>query len=259
MPSRRSGHVWAAVLVTTLSLVGAREARAQAQPQGQPPANGSRWFVDVGFGPAASINGNVNSGAIGTLQGQTVAILPQSYRNVYGTGIDFRFGGGYMLNPSTELRGTFIWQTADADLVRLGDFGPSSLYGQYSDYKSLALDFGYRHYVSLANPNVRVFVEGTIGVGFIDSINVQLAAPQSNAIFNNTDFYDSTAAFTIGVNAGVAFKVSDRAELTAQIGLRHVSGLAEVDQLVGTGLATINNDSARLTVPVIVGVRFRVR
>jgi hypothetical protein len=38
--------------------------------------------------------------------------------------------------------------------------------------------------------------------------------------------YDSTAALTHGVNAGVAFKVSDRAELTAQVGLRHVSGLA---------------------------------
>jgi hypothetical protein len=53
--------------------------------------------------------------------------------------------------------------------------------------------------------------------------------------------------------------MSDRAELTAQIGLRHVSGLAQVDQLVGTGLATINDNSARLTVPVIAGGRFRVR
>jgi hypothetical protein len=32
-----------------------------------------------------------------------------------------------------------------------------------------------------------------------------------------------------------------------------------VDQLVGTGLEDINNDTARLTFPVVVGVRFRFK
>ena len=41
-------------------------------------------------GIAPSINGNINSGALGTLQGQAVAVLPQSYGEVYGTGIDLR-------------------------------------------------------------------------------------------------------------------------------------------------------------------------
>ena len=260
MSFHRSGRLWAFVIVVTLSLGSAREAQAQAQPAAsQTQSAGSRWVVDLAFGVAPSINGNVNSGAIGTLQGQTTAILPQPYGTVYGTGIDFRFGAGYRLNASSELRGMFVWQTADADLVRLGDLGPSSLYGQYSDYKSLGLDFGYRRYVSLNNPNIRVFGEATIGVGFIDAIDVQLAAPQSNIIFSNTDFYDSTAAFTLGLNVGVLFKVADRTDLTAQIGLRHVSGLAQVDQLVGTGLADINNDSGRLTFPVVVGVRIHFR
>jgi hypothetical protein len=263
MSLHRSGRVWAVVIVTAVSLASARGARAQTPSGSQTPRSGSqaepagsRWVVDLAFGVASSINGNVNSGAIGTLQGQTVAILPQSYGSVYGTGIDFRFGAGYRLNAMSELRGMFVWQTADADLVRLGDLGPSSLYGQYSDYKSLSLDFGYRRYVSLDNPHVRMFGEATIGVGFIDAIDVQLAAPQSNIIFSNTDFYDSTAALTFGVNVGVLFKVADRTDLTAQIGLRHVSGLTQVDQLVGTGLANLNDDSSRLTVPIVVGVRF---
>jgi hypothetical protein len=53
------------------------------------------------------------------------------------------------------------------------------------------------------------------------------------------------------------FPVGDRTDLTAQLGLRHTSGLADVDQLVGTGLVEINNDSGRLTFPIVVGVRFR--
>jgi hypothetical protein len=219
----------------------------------------SKWVVDLGIGIQPSINGNVNSGAIGTLEGQTAAILPNSFADVYGTGIDFRFGGGYRLNDMSELRGMFIFQSADADLVRLGDLGPSSLYGQYSDYKSFALDVGYRRYVPIAVQDLRVYGEGTIGLGFIDSINVLLAAPQSNIVFNNTDFYDRTAAFTFGVNVGVLFRVAERVDLNAQIGLRHMSGLAEVDQLVGTGLADINNDSGRLTVPVVVGIRLHFK
>jgi hypothetical protein len=234
---------------------GAWDARAQGQ-QNQ-TITGSRWVLDLGVGIDSSINGNVNSGAIGTLQGQSAAILPQSYGDVYGTGIQLRFGGGYLLDERAELRGVFIYQSADADLVRLGDIGPSSLYGQYSDYKTLALDFGYRRYVPMSDQNMRFFGEATVGVGFIDRINNLLAAPQANLVFNNTDFYDSTAAFTWSISGGLLFPVAERTDITAQLGLRHTSGLSDVDQLVGTGLDEINNDSGRLTFPIVVGVRFR--
>ena len=100
---------------------------------------------------------------------------------------------------------------------------------------------------------------GTLGIGFIDSINVLLAAPQANLLFDNTDFYDQTAAFTWGINAGVLFRINERLDLNAQFGLRHVSGLSDVDSLEGTDLEDINNDSGRLTVPVVIGLRFRFR
>jgi hypothetical protein len=35
--------------------------------------------------------------------------------------------------------------------------------------------------------------------------------------------------------------------------------MADVDQLVGTSLESINDDSSRLTVPVVVGLRFRFK
>jgi hypothetical protein len=202
------------VFLIAISVASAAEVRAQSTE--------SRWSFDAGVGINPSINGNVNSGAIGTLQGQVAAILPNSYGDVYGTGIELRVGGGWMLNSTSELRGTFVFQSADADLVRMGDIGPSSLYGQYSDYQSLSLDFGFRRYVPLQTAGIRLYGEGAIGIGFIDAIDVQLAAPQSNVVFNNTDFYDQTAALTLGLNVGV-----------------------------------LNNDSARVTFPIVVGVRFR--
>jgi hypothetical protein len=153
----------------------------------------------------------------------------------------------------------FIYQSADADLVRLGDVGPSSLYGQYSDYKALALDLGFRRYMPLTVSHLRLYGEATLGIAAIDRINVQLAAPQSNILVNNTDFYDGTVAFTWSLAAGVLFPIASHVDLNAQAGLRHVGGLGEVDQFAGTTLASINDDSARLTFPVVVGVRFRFK
>lgn len=237
------------LVLTAILLSCAANAGAQASE--------SPWVVDLAVGIDLNIAGNVNSGAIGRIQGLAAAILPNPYGEVYGAGSHFKFGGGYALDELAELRGVFTYQSADADLVRMGDLGPSSLYGQYSDYKTLGLDFGYRRYVPLRDTRMRVYGEGTLGVAFIEEINVLLSAPQANLVIDETDFYDQSAAFTWGINVGVLFPVAEKVDFNAQMGIRHVGGLSEVDQLIGTGLDEINNDSARLTFPVVVGVRFR--
>jgi hypothetical protein len=42
-----------------------------------------------------------------------------------------------------------------------------------------------------------------------------------------------------------------------QLGLRYVTGMSDADALEGTGLESINDSSARWTVPFLVGVRAR--
>jgi len=234
--------------IAAVLLVGTSSVQAQTAERGP-------WFADVAIGFAPSVNGNVNSGAIGSLEGQTAAILPQSYGEVYGTGPDFRFGGGYSMNELVELRGMFVYQTADADLVRLGDFGESSLYAQYSDYQSLGLDLGIRGYFPLEETSIRPYGEVTIGAAFIDAIDVVFAAPQSNVILDETNFYDQAGAFTFGVNFGILMPLNDRLDFNAQFGVRHVSGLPEVAQFTGSGLESINSDSSRLTMPIVLGLR----
>jgi hypothetical protein len=247
----RSGRRLLILVVSSWMLFGVGSASAQSA------SDASHWFIDVGFGLNPSINGNVNSGAIGVYQGQTTAMLPNSYGDVYGTGIELRFGGGYALNSMSEIRGTFFWQSADADLVRLGDFGPSALYAQYSDYKTFGFEFGYRRYMPIASSGFRAYAEAGIGIADVNRINVQFAAPQSQLIANNNDFYDGTAAFAWSIGAGVLLPVAKQVDFNVQLGLRHVGGLAQVDQFVGTGLDNINDNSARLTFPIVVGVRFR--
>ena len=121
--------------------------RTQAQPA---PASDYRWSVEFGLGFDNSISGNINSGAVGTINNQAVVITKNRYEDVYGTGLHLRFGGGYMLDESTEVRATFTLQSVDADLTRMGDIGASSLYGQYDDYQSFGLDVGLRRYADVA-------------------------------------------------------------------------------------------------------------
>jgi hypothetical protein len=236
-------------LIGAMLLGGSSSAQAQAAPQ-------SRFIAEFGIGWDNSISGNINSSAVGRLDNTAVVIVRNKYDDVYNQRLDIRFGGGYMLRDDLEARATFTFQSADADLVRIGDYGASSLYGQYSDYQTFGVDFGLRKYHTVS-PSLRAYGEGTIGIGFIDKTDVTLVAPAANLFRNANDFYDQTAAAAFAANAGLLFRTGVRTGIFAQVGLRWVSGMSEVDDLQITGLETVNDDSARWTLPFLIGVRVR--
>jgi len=220
-------------------------------------ATGSPWSVDFGIGWDNDIAGNINSSAIGTLNNQSVVILKNTYEEVYGTGLHVRAGVGYRLPDSTtELRVALTFQSLDADYVTpLGDIGVSNLYAQYSDYQAFLVDFGARQNHNF-NDRFTGYGEGFIGIGFVDKIDATLVAPGANFIRQANDLYDQSVAFSLGANGGVIFKQNDHLGLFLQLGRRWVSGLAEVDDLVGTGLDTMNDKSSRWTVPFVAGVKY---
>ena len=91
-------------------------------------------------------------------------------------------------------------------------------------------------------------------IGEIDGV---LASPQAGLARYATDFYDGTAAFTLGVNVGALYALNERFDLNGQIGFRYNSGLSKIDALVGTGLEDVNDKSSRWTMPITVGVRLK--
>jgi hypothetical protein len=149
----------------------------------------------------------------------------------------------------------FAYQSLTAELTPLGDIGVSRLYGQYDPYKSLALDAGFRRYFDPAK-GIRTYAEGILGIGFISAIDVALSAPGANINALATDVYDRTAAWSFGGNIGLLWQTSPKVGVYGQIGLRWMSGLAQIDDL-GGGLQTINDGSSRWTLPIVFGVRTR--
>jgi hypothetical protein len=224
--------------------------------QAQSSATDYPWSVEFGLGWDNSISGNINSSGIGRINNQAVVITKNRYEDVYGTGLHMRFGGGYLLDEISEVRVTFTLQSLDADLTPMGDIGAARLYGQYDDYQSFGLDVGFRRYVDVSD-GVRAYGEGTVGLGFVDETDAELVAPAANVGGTATDFYDRTTAFTLGGNVGVLMQLSERVGLFSQVGLRWVSGMSAVDGLEGTGLETINDKSARWTLPFLIGIRAR--
>ena len=241
--------IFASVLaVAALSLASTAHA--------QPSALDYRWSVEFGMGWDNTISGNINSGGYGKINGQDVVILKNSYEDVYGMGLHIRFGGGYMIDDVTEVRGIFTYQSLKADLTTMGDIGTSNLYGQYDPYRTFGLDAAFRRYVNVAK-DFQAYAEGTVGLGWIDETDVILIAPQANLTKDATDFYDRTAAFSVGGNFGVLWQLNPRVGVYGQMGLKWVSGMSAVDGLAGTGLEDINDNSSRWTVPIVVGVRAR--
>ena len=227
-----------------------------SRAQTPPAAPEYRFSADFAFGWDKGLSGNINSGAVGRINNQTVVILKNKYEDVYGTGLHLRFGGGYMLDARSEVRAAITIQSLDADLVQLGEIGASNLYGQYADYQSVGLDVGYRRY-SEVRPALQSYAEATVGLAFVDETDVFLVAPQANLSGNATDFYDRTAAFSLGGNIGLLWQAAARYGVFGQIGVRYVTGMSEVDGLAGTGLETINDKSGRWTIPFLFGIRAR--
>jgi hypothetical protein len=239
------------VVLLLVVLAGSSAASAQSTKPDSP------WSVDFGIGWDNGISGHVNASGIGEINDQVVVITKNSYEDVYGNGLHIRFGGGYRFREDTEVRATFTFQSLDADFVTpMGDIGVSNLYAQFSDYQTFSLDVGLRRYFPLRE-KIDIYGEGTIGIGFIDRLNVTLVAPGANLAGFTSDFYDQTAAFVAGGNVGVLFRYGDRLGFFGQVGLRWTSGLTEVDDLAGTGLEDINNKSSRWTFPMVVGVRYQ--
>src|SRR5262245_16410142 len=91
-------------------LAGVQPAQAQTQPA---TASNSPWSFEVGVGWDKVISGNINSSGVGRINNQDVVITPNSYEDVYGTGLQLRFGGGYLFTDATEVTATFVYQSSE--------------------------------------------------------------------------------------------------------------------------------------------------
>jgi len=243
----KSKYLYCPVLALAACLVTPAAARAQS--------GDSRWSLEGTIGWDIGLSGDFLAASSGSVNGVPVVIQSQSYNTVYGTGIQWQAGLGYTVNEESEVRGQFMYQKSGANAVLVGKAGASSdLYGTFDDYEVWNFEGEYRRYFQ-RHDKARPYAALAFGIADIPRINGTFTALPAGAIRAANDLYDGVAAFTFAVNGGVLYRLNDRLDLKGQVGLRHVSGLAEVDSLQGTGLANVNDKSARWSVPIAFGIR----
>ena len=238
-------------LVLTASILAMPASSAAQQP------TESKWAADVQVGFDNPVAGDVHSAGIGTIAGLPAIVESQSYKDIYGTGVFFRGGVAYKIDVRTEIIGTFTIQSMSSDVKQIGTVNNQVLYATFDDYKAWGLDGVFRYYLNDNDQRLRTYVGASLGVAIINEIDADFAVPTAGITLNATDFYDGTAALTLGGNAGLLYALSDRVDVTGEVGLRYVSGLTAIDGLQGTSLEDINDNSSRWALPLAFGIRVR--
>jgi hypothetical protein len=212
--------------------------------------------AELGVGWDVGLSGDFLAASIGTLNGVPVVFESQPFDDVYGNGLMWQFGGGYRLDDANEIRAQVSYQRVGAGVAELGTAGAFGIVATFDDYHAWSIEGGFRRYFP-ARERLRPYAGATLGVSIISEIDAVFASPQAGLERYATDFYDGTAALTLGVNGGVLYSLNERFDLNGQLGLRYNSGLSAIDALVGTGLEGVNDKSSRWTLPITFGLRVK--
>ena len=145
-------------LMMSAFLLLAGKASAQTTVVATSPQTGqSSWNAEASVGWDVNVSGAFLAAGIGTLEQSAAVINAQSFGDVYGTGVLWQFGGGYMVDEINEVRGQVSYQRAGSDIVNLGTANGTDLVATFDDYKSWTIEAGYRHFFATRDVRLRPY------------------------------------------------------------------------------------------------------
>jgi len=219
-----------------------------------------RLTLSVLWGPDNSFSGEIAQSGDGTYQGAPIAFNDTSYDDVYGRIGLLKIGIGYRMKPRVETNFNIVFSKSTSEDAAIGTIGAAAapLSVKFDDYNYWGFEGGQRFF--FARVRFTPYVGYTIGVNHLSAIGGQFTAPavggQPPVLVDAGQFYDSSWALsyagTVGFLAGVG-----PFEVMVESGFRYMGGLADVPPLQETGLAHINDDSGRWSIPVMFGLRLR--
>lgn len=129
-----------------------------------------------------------------------------------------------------------------------GDGTVLPIVASFSDLESWSIDVGARYYAGQPSSTLRPYFGGTVGVVFVDSVNMETNSAYYNAYVG--DYFKSSTLFSAGVEAGVVFG-QDNISGSLSVGAKYITALdANDDALEAIGLQAFAGDNDRIVVPV---------
>ncbi len=246
------------------------------------PLKPGQFAGSVSVGTEIPIDGDVHGGATAPVSSLAalnpnlpatsaeLRIESRSYDDIYGDATTYGIEGRYGLEGDREVFAEVRRTEADGGSVQVGTaFVPAlgaslPVNGTFEDYKSTTIEAGVRQY--FGSGKVKPYVAARAGVAFVDEIRASFAVPvppgvgsEPNDInINNVAFYDDTTTYSLGVDVGASWEVSERLSVSAEAGIRYRGDLDGSDSAIGgLGLSSINDDSSSITVPVTVKLSYK--
>jgi hypothetical protein len=223
-----------------------------------------RVTLSVQFGIDNQFSGNMIKAATGTTTGgQPINLNETTFDDVYGRMGMLKIGTGYRTSPRTETVFNFVWSDSDATesatpVGTAGDSAQVPLDVNFTAYKYWGIEGGNRWYFArtrftpylgyLVGINRYQDIRGTF-VGVPTSATPGLAAQDGK-------FFEKSWALSVGPTGGVLIGIGP-IEVMGEFQLRYLGKLSDVDWLVEEGLKDINSESARWSIPFVLGARLR--
>jgi hypothetical protein len=218
---------------------------------------------DMPVDGAVLASGNSNSIALNTLNPSftgtgTIQLRGTDFKDAYDPALRGTFEVRYAMSELSEFFGAFTYTQADGKKTGIGCLANAgtcsgALTGQFSDYKQMGLEVGYRQWINMAmlGDSVRPYFTVRGGVVKTDAIHTFIQAPAGNVA--HWRLYDDSYSYIIGGDIGATVAISPNAEIGGEVGLRYQTALKEIDaDFSALGLGKTNGSSERLSVPVSV-------
>jgi hypothetical protein len=181
--------------------------------------------------------------------------------DAFRSGPSFGIETGYMtqsnLEPFVRLsysklegRNTSVGSIESTDLSTSAPIGAN-----FDDMKSWSLNVGTRYFLSDSG-TLRTYVAGYLGADRMDAMTADLSIAGAPAA--REEFLPQATRFDAGVEGGLAWALSDQADLGLSIGAQYVDARKEMSNAFAPiGLDQVRFEDPRWSIPVNLGVNFR--
>lgn len=213
------------------------------------------------IGPANSASLNLNTLNANLTGTGRLAMRGTSWDEAYDSGLTVSVEVRYASTDFSEFFGAVTYTQADAaDNVVVGCLVTTvpncgtTLTGSFSDFRQIGLEGGYRQWFgfSVLGDTIKPYFAVRGGLVHTDEIRFRVNAGAAGGL-GDWNLYEEGWTAMIGADLGATYAISQNAEIGGEIGVRYTTSLSDDDSDFGAlGLATINDESERLSVPVSV-------
>jgi hypothetical protein len=212
--------------------------------------------VYFSIGTGVGLSGNVIQEATGSIDNVPGVFVEQAFSNHYSDGLKIRGGFAYGFDYNKEVFGTFGYGKLNATERVVGSIGGYPLYARFSNARTLDFEGGVRYYF-LADGPLRTYVGGVAGLRFLDEINTTLRVLELGLTIPDVEYFDSSALFMFGGDAGITRDLSENVAIGGELGLRFQPKPGPRPILSGTGFEDINDTGSRWSIPINVFVAYK--